>query len=94
VAFGHTADLDPVTFDELFTANVRSAYYLVASIAPRMAKRGTGSIVNVGSIFPKLGIGSRFQLPQALGLTTAHTAEKGLDLSVSWVTHALDVTGV
>lgn len=54
--FGPTADLDPATFDELFTANVRSAYYLVASIAPRMAKRGTGSIVNVGSMAGQIGL--------------------------------------
>ena len=39
------ADLAPDTFDQLFAANVRSAYYLVAAIAPRMAKRGTGSIL-------------------------------------------------
>jgi NAD(P)-dependent dehydrogenase (short-subunit alcohol dehydrogenase family) len=39
--FGPTAHLPPDTFDRLFAANVRSAYYLVAAIAPRMAKRGT-----------------------------------------------------
>src|ERR1700730_18047010 len=38
--FGPTADLDPATFDEMFAANVRSAYYHVAVIAPGMPKRG------------------------------------------------------
>ena len=38
--FGPTADLTPATFDAMFAANVRSAYFLVAAIAPLMAKRG------------------------------------------------------
>jgi NAD(P)-dependent dehydrogenase (short-subunit alcohol dehydrogenase family) len=54
--FGPTAELDPATFDELFAANVRSAYYLVAAIAPAMAKRGTGSIINVGSMAGQIGL--------------------------------------
>jgi NAD(P)-dependent dehydrogenase (short-subunit alcohol dehydrogenase family) len=54
--FGPTADLEPATFDQLFAANVRSAYYLVAAIAPRMAKRGSGSIVNLGSMAGQVGL--------------------------------------
>jgi NAD(P)-dependent dehydrogenase (short-subunit alcohol dehydrogenase family) len=54
--FGPTADLDPAAFDEMFAANVRSAYYLVAAIAPAMAKRGTGSIINVGSMAGQIGL--------------------------------------
>lgn len=54
--FGPTPDLDPATFDQLFAANVRSAYYLVAAIAPKMAKRGTGSIINMGSMAGQIGL--------------------------------------
>ena len=54
--FGPTADLDPAVFDEMFAANVRSAYYLVAAIAPGMAKRGSGSIVNLGSMVGQIGL--------------------------------------
>jgi NAD(P)-dependent dehydrogenase (short-subunit alcohol dehydrogenase family) len=54
--FGPTADLDPATFDEMFAANVRSAYYLVAAIAPAMARRGTGSIINLGSMAGQIGL--------------------------------------
>ena len=54
--FGPTADLDPATFDQMFAANVRSAYYLVAAIAPGMAKRGTGSIINLGSMAGQVGL--------------------------------------
>ena len=54
--FGPTPDLSPATFDQLFAANVRSAYYLVAAIAPGMAKRGTGSIINLGSMAGQIGL--------------------------------------
>jgi NAD(P)-dependent dehydrogenase (short-subunit alcohol dehydrogenase family) len=54
--FGPTAELDPATFDRLFTANVRSAYYLVAAIAPAMARRGMGSIINVASMAGQIGL--------------------------------------
>src|SRR6476619_661762 len=48
--FGPTADLDVATFDRLFAANVRAAYFLVAALAPQMAARGGGSIISVGSM--------------------------------------------
>src|SRR5712692_9488726 len=54
--FGPTADLDPGTFDALFNANVRSAYYLTAAIAPRMAERGRGVIINLGSMAGQIGL--------------------------------------
>jgi NAD(P)-dependent dehydrogenase (short-subunit alcohol dehydrogenase family) len=50
--FGPTADLEPASFDKLFAANVRSAYYLVAAIAPAMAKRGSGSILRTAPPLP------------------------------------------
>src|SRR5271154_5857737 len=48
--FGPTAELEPDTYGALFDANVRSAYYLTAAIAPRMAERGRGTVINVGSM--------------------------------------------
>jgi NAD(P)-dependent dehydrogenase (short-subunit alcohol dehydrogenase family) len=54
--FGPTEDLDVDSFDRMFTANVRSAYFLVAALAPAMAARGTGSIVNVGSMAGQIGM--------------------------------------
>ncbi|MFC5827299.1 SDR family NAD(P)-dependent oxidoreductase [Nonomuraea insulae] len=54
--FGPTADLDPGTFDELFDANVRSAYYLTAAIAPQMAERGRGVVINLGSMAGQIGL--------------------------------------
>ena len=47
--FGPTGELDVATFDRLFAANVRAPYFLVAALAPKMAARGSGSIINIGS---------------------------------------------
>jgi len=54
--FGPTADLDVATYDRLFDANVRSAYFIVAALAPKMAARGSGSIINVGSMAGQIGM--------------------------------------
>ena len=54
--FGPTADLDVATFDRLFAANVRAAYFLVAGLAPKMASRGTGSIINMASMAGQIGL--------------------------------------
>ena len=54
--FGPTADLDVATFDRLFTANVRAPYFLVAALAPEMAARGSGSIVNIASMAGEIGL--------------------------------------
>jgi NAD(P)-dependent dehydrogenase (short-subunit alcohol dehydrogenase family) len=54
--FGPTDQLDEATFDEMFAANVRSAYQLVAALAPGMAERGHGSIVSVDSMAGHIGL--------------------------------------
>jgi NAD(P)-dependent dehydrogenase (short-subunit alcohol dehydrogenase family) len=77
--FGPTADLKPAEFDALFAANVRSAYYLVAALAPRMAERGRGSIVNLGSMAGQIGLagGAAYGATKAalVALTRAWAAE-------------------
>jgi NAD(P)-dependent dehydrogenase (short-subunit alcohol dehydrogenase family) len=40
----------------LFASNVRSAYFLVAAIAPKMAERGAGSIINLASMAGQIGL--------------------------------------
>lgn len=54
--FGPTAELDIDTFDGLFASNVRSAYQLVAALAPGMAKRGSGSIISLDSMAGHVGL--------------------------------------
>ena len=54
--FGPSPDLDLATFDRLFAANVRSVYFLVAALGPKMAARGSGSIVSIGSMAGQIGL--------------------------------------
>ena len=54
--FGPTPTLDLATYDQLFNINLRSAYFLVAALAPKMADNNGGSIVNVGSMAGTIGV--------------------------------------
>jgi NAD(P)-dependent dehydrogenase (short-subunit alcohol dehydrogenase family) len=54
--FGPTAEFDVAAFDTLFAGNVRAPFFLVAAIAPGMATRGRGSIVNVSSMAGGVGL--------------------------------------
>src|SRR6202034_3987434 len=54
--FGPTADLDAATFDRMFSANVRAPYFLVAALAPKMAARGSGSIISLSSMAAQIGL--------------------------------------
>jgi NAD(P)-dependent dehydrogenase (short-subunit alcohol dehydrogenase family) len=50
-----TDELDLASFDQLFAVNVRAAYFLVAALAPKMASRGRGTIVNLASRAGEVG---------------------------------------
>src|SRR6202162_5753229 len=54
--FGPTADLEEATFNDLFDGNVRSAYFLVAGLAPGIAQRSSGSIINLASMAGQVGL--------------------------------------
>jgi NAD(P)-dependent dehydrogenase (short-subunit alcohol dehydrogenase family) len=54
--FGPTEEFDVAAFDKLFAGNVRAPFFLVAAIAPGMAARGRGSIVNVSSMAGGVGL--------------------------------------
>jgi NAD(P)-dependent dehydrogenase (short-subunit alcohol dehydrogenase family) len=54
--FGPAAELDLATFGRLFAANVQAPYFLVTALAPKMAARGGGSIINVGSMAGEIGM--------------------------------------
>src|SRR3979490_3342384 len=77
--FGPTAELDVSTFDALFGSNVRATYFLVAALAPKMAARGAGSIINVGSMVGLVGLsgGAAYSATKAAqaALTRAWAAE-------------------
>jgi NAD(P)-dependent dehydrogenase (short-subunit alcohol dehydrogenase family) len=77
--FAPTADLDIATFDALFASNVRAPFYLVAALAPAMAARGSGSIINISSMAGRLGMagGAAYGATKAAlaSLTQAWAAE-------------------
>jgi NAD(P)-dependent dehydrogenase (short-subunit alcohol dehydrogenase family) len=53
---GATARTDEATFDRVYAVNVKAPYFLTAAIAPAMAARGDGAIINLGSWIARLGI--------------------------------------
>ncbi|GAA1008208.1 short-chain dehydrogenase [Acrocarpospora pleiomorpha] len=55
-AFGPTEDFPEETFDAIMATDVKAPFYLVSEIAPAMAARGGGAIVNVTSISGSIGI--------------------------------------
>jgi NAD(P)-dependent dehydrogenase (short-subunit alcohol dehydrogenase family) len=54
--FGATADTKPADVDEVFAVNVKAPYLLVAALAPPMAARGHGAIVNVTTMVAEFGM--------------------------------------
>ena len=71
--FGPTDELDLATYDAMFVANVRAPYFLVAAFAPTMAERGSGVIVNVGSMVGQVGITNSAAYAATKGALTTMT---------------------
>jgi NAD(P)-dependent dehydrogenase (short-subunit alcohol dehydrogenase family) len=78
---GSTVDTDEATFDEVYAVNVKAPYFLTAAIAPAMATRGDGAVINLGSWIARLGIpvGSLYSSTKGAleTLTRAWAAEFG-----------------
>lgn len=53
--FGPTHDATGEDFDKVFNVNVKAPFFLVAELAPQMAKRGHGVIVNVSTMVAGFG---------------------------------------
>jgi NAD(P)-dependent dehydrogenase (short-subunit alcohol dehydrogenase family) len=54
--WGPTAEFDADAYDAMFASNVRAPFLLVAALAPGMAARGMGSILNVSSMAGDIGM--------------------------------------
>jgi NAD(P)-dependent dehydrogenase (short-subunit alcohol dehydrogenase family) len=54
--FGPTEAMTGKDFDTVFSVNIRAPYFLVAELAPQMAERGTGAIVNVTTMVSEFGL--------------------------------------
>ncbi|MFF3057716.1 SDR family NAD(P)-dependent oxidoreductase [Streptomyces sp. NPDC057909] len=51
-----TEEMKLSDYDAMFAGNVRAAFFLVAAFAPAMAARGSGSVINMGSMAGSLGL--------------------------------------
>jgi NAD(P)-dependent dehydrogenase (short-subunit alcohol dehydrogenase family) len=74
--FGPTDETREATFDSVFALNVKVPYFLVARLAPEMAKRGHGAIINVTTMVAEFGMAG-------MGLYGASKAALAL-LTKSW----------
>ena len=54
--FGPTHETTEEAFDDVYSLNVKAPYFLVAELAPLMAKRGKGAIVNVSTMVADYGV--------------------------------------
>lgn len=54
--WGPTEEMKVGEFDSMFASNVRAPFFLVAAFAPGMAARGSGSIINIGSMSGSVGL--------------------------------------
>ncbi len=53
--FGPTHEMNEEQFDRVYSLNVKAPYFLVAELAPLMAKRGKGAIVNLSTMAADYG---------------------------------------
>src|SRR4030088_2695396 len=53
--FGPTHEMSEASFDDVYALNVKAPYFLVAELAPLMAQRGKGAIVNVSTMVADSG---------------------------------------
>ena len=53
--FGPTHEMTEELFESVYSLNVKVPYFLVAKLAPLMAKRGKGAIVNLSTMVAEYG---------------------------------------
>jgi len=75
--FGPTHEMSEQLFDDVYALNVKAPYFLVAELAPLMAQRGKGAIVNVSTMVADYG---------AAGLSLYGSSKAAINLlTKAWV---------
>ena len=81
--FAPTAEQDVESFETMFDVNVRGTFFLTAALAPKMAARGGGSIVNITTMAAEFGMAgaAAYGASKAavVGLTRTWAAEFAAD---------------
>jgi 3-oxoacyl-[acyl-carrier protein] reductase len=76
-----TADVTDDEMQAMWATNMRAPHVLVATLAPRMAERGFGAVVNIGSWMARVGVPYKALYPATKAaveqLTRAWAAEYG-----------------
>jgi NAD(P)-dependent dehydrogenase (short-subunit alcohol dehydrogenase family) len=54
--FTATEQTDEATFDATIAINVKGPFYLTAALAPHMAQRGSGKIINITTVVAQIGM--------------------------------------
>jgi NAD(P)-dependent dehydrogenase (short-subunit alcohol dehydrogenase family) len=76
--FGPTHEMSEEMFDKVYSLNVKVPYFLVAELAPLMAKRGGGAIVNLSTMVADYG---------AFGMTLYGSSKAAINLlTKAWTT--------
>ena len=55
-AFAPTPALAEADYDAMFATNVKGTYYLTAALAPGMAERGAGKVINISTMVAAFGM--------------------------------------
>ncbi len=81
------AEMTPDIYDSIMATNLRGLYFLTQALVPRMAERGGGKIINIGSLTSTIGL----QDVSVYGMTKSALAELTKTMAIEWAEHNIQV---
>jgi NAD(P)-dependent dehydrogenase (short-subunit alcohol dehydrogenase family) len=89
-AFGPATEQDVASFESMFDVNVRGTFFLTATLVPKMAARGGGSIVNITTMAAEVA----FPGGSAYGATKAALVALTRTWAAEWAPDKIRVNAV
>ena len=89
-AFGPATEQDVASFESMFDINVRGTFFLTTALAPKMAGRGGGSIVNITTMAAEVA----FPGGSAYGATKAALVALTRTWAAEWAPDKIRVNAV
>ncbi len=74
-------EVTPEFFDTVFAVNVRAGYFLTTRLAPVLARRGGGSVINLASLHAFFGVREHSVYAATKGAIVALTAQLAVELA-------------